>query len=589
MNTLKNVTIKRGGWIFILLIFILVFINFNSTPPIREIAKNTVIVKTFSSTIIPDSDLPPEGTRSLFDHIIAQNNGLPYPYEKLVNLLHTLGPETEPISLLIPHGRSLLKGQADNAHPRIVSVADSDTPGNDISIGLAMRGRLFLGFVENASEIEVLSYNEAAGRFEFQLVQNYCEGCVPRIVYARRAICTTCHQGAAPIFSQSPWNETNGQIATASAIIAARGNSEPYHEVPMSRPLSHSERYDQLTDIGNFFIATQRVWLDGCGESGNDCRREILALAFEYLDNAGNFNSNGENTNKLRALQEKYFPKNNIQSLEGKTSLAPFALTGINSGIIVSESDLLNRDPIGEKLGILGTIRSFFTRDIKFGEGAKDNEDLSEFEKLPALRRELDPLDIRAPKKIITANDIDGVYGVASFFTDHDFKAIYKSYGYNIKSVRSKIYSLPNEFFNPKPFSRVDVLKALLGKSLEYSYIDTSEMSLPVASGVPPLEIKEFPELNLYSENCFACHRGNPAKKLNFMAGNTEQEVLENIKAKKEIRDALDWERYDGTDKANKLMPPRDSTQYEILSKKGDDKNKILKSMRDVVPGLFEF
>jgi hypothetical protein len=258
-------------------------------------------------------------------------------------------------------------------------------------------------------------------------------------VYARRAICTTCHQGAAPIFSQRPWNETNGQIATANAIIAARGNSDPYHEIPISRPLSHSERYDQLTDVGNFFIATQRVWLDGCGEKGNDCRREMLALAFEYLDNAGNFNINSENTNKLRVLQEKYFPQNNIQSLEGKTSLAPFALTGISSGIIVSESDLLNRDPIGEKLGYLGYIRSLFTREIKFGEGAKDNEDLSEFEKLPALRRELDPLDIRAPKKIITSKDIDGVYGLASFFTDHDFKAIYKFYGYNIKSVRSKI------------------------------------------------------------------------------------------------------------------------------------------------------
>ena len=46
-----------------------------------------------------------------------------------------------------------------------------------------------MGFVEAADEIEVISYNEAAGRFEYQLVQNYCEGCVPRVVYARRAIC----------------------------------------------------------------------------------------------------------------------------------------------------------------------------------------------------------------------------------------------------------------------------------------------------------------------------------------------------------------------------------------------------------------
>ena len=41
------------------------------------------------------------------------------------------------------------------------------------------------------------------------------------------------------------------------------------------------------------------------------------------------------------------------------------------------------------------------------------------------------------------------------------------------------------------------------------------------------------------------------------MAGANEDEVLANIQAKKEIRDALDWERYEGTDKASKLMPPR--------------------------------
>ena len=78
-----------------------------------------------------------------------------------------------------------------------------------------------------------------------------------------------------------------------------------------------------------------------------------------------------------------------------------------------------------------------------------------------------------------------------------------------------------------------------------------------MVSGGPPLEIKEHPELQAFADNCFSCHRGNPAKRLNFMGGVTEAEVLENIKAKKEIRDALDWERYENTDKSSKLMPPR--------------------------------
>jgi hypothetical protein len=35
---------------------------------------------------------------------------------------------------------------------------------------LLLRRRLFAGYQENAGIIEVISYNEAAGRFEFQVV-----------------------------------------------------------------------------------------------------------------------------------------------------------------------------------------------------------------------------------------------------------------------------------------------------------------------------------------------------------------------------------------------------------------------------------
>jgi len=591
--TLKKF-LRWGGWIIPLFLMLFFYFEGNSSPPITELAKIPERNRnSLSAKVIPETDLPPDNTRSLFDHIIAQNGGLPYPYEKLVDLIASLDRETSPISLLIPNGRSLLKGQADNAHPRIVSAADSDSQTTEFSLGAALRGRLFLGFVENASEIEVLSYNEGAGRFEFQLVQNYCNGCVPKIVYARRAICTTCHQGATPIFSQRPWNETNGQPETSQAIRDARKDNNPYHEVSIQKPLSHSERYDQLTDIGNFFIGTQRLWLDGCGEKGNDCRREMLAQAFQYLDNAGNYLTNTKETEKLRSLQRKYFPEPTEAGYKDLGGLSPMALTGSTqvslAGIFIPESDLFNRDPIGEKQGFKGWLRSLFTREIRFGEGAKDNEDLSEFEKLPPLRRELDPLTPRPPKKVVTAEDLDAAYGIASFFTDSDYRLLYKKYGFNTGAIVAKIQSLEPSFFDPKPFSRVSVLKALLGEKMEYGYLDTSEMSPPLASGVPPLSIREFPELKLYEEHCFACHRGNPAKRLNFMAGGTEKEVLDSIKAKSEIRDALDWERYANTEKASKLMPPRDSIQYENLQKKGESMARELKSMRDLVPGLFEF
>jgi len=74
-----------------------------------------------------------------------------------------------------------------------------------------------------------------------------------------------------------------------------------------------------------------------------------------------------------------------------------------------------------------------------------------------------------------------------------------------------------------------------------------------------------------------------------FMAGAKEDEVLANIQGKTEIREALDWTRYVGTEKATKLMPPRDSVQYHELKAAQDKDSNTLTRMRDVVPSLFGF
>jgi len=585
------------GSLILLLLALYWMAGSKGAGPISELAKSVSNNDHYlSSKVIPESDLPPEGTRSLFDHLIVQNGGIvPYPYSKLIAMLKELNPAgAEPINLLIPNGRSLLKGQADNAHPRIVSTADFETANSGNNLGLNLRGQLFLGFVENGHEIEVISYNEAAGRFEFQLVQDYCQDCSPRLVYARRAICSTCHQGGTPIFSQRPWNETNGQPATANAIAEARKSSEPYETVPIQQPLSFPERFDQLTDVGNFYYATQRLWLDACGEKGNECRRKMLSLAFRYLDNAGGFNTKSSEANELRKYQEEVFKVSDIPLRDPKDynyTALPIALQGkpeAKKGILVPESDLANRDPIGERQGLKGWLKSLFTRDIKFGEGAKDNEDLSSFDKLPPLPKELDPLTIRAPKQIVGPQDIDGVYGLASFFTESDVKLVSSMNGYSIERIVDKIQKLPAEIFDPKPFSRILIMQALVGKK-DYCCLNTNDMSPPVVSGGPPLEIKNHPELQAFADNCFSCHRGNPAARLNFMSGATEEEVLEKIKAKKEIRDALDWERYEGTDKSSKLMPPRNSAQYRRLTEAGEAGKKAIQQMRDTVPGFFNF
>ena len=71
-----------------------------------------------AARVIAGDDLPPEGTRSLFDHLVAQNEQLPYPFEKLVALVQAQDAEGRaPPALLIPDGRSLLKASAHFARP----------------------------------------------------------------------------------------------------------------------------------------------------------------------------------------------------------------------------------------------------------------------------------------------------------------------------------------------------------------------------------------------------------------------------------------------------------------------------------------
>jgi hypothetical protein len=564
---MKNKTVVTLGGLLLAVAVGIWMLNSSSAPPIDELAKSATPTTAYlSNKIIPDSDLPPSGTRSLFDHIIAQNDGMPYPFSKMIKLLKDQNPSgAEPIKLLIGSGRSLLKGSHDNAHPRIVVAADFEGNNTPAGLGKSTRGQLFLGFVEKAHELEVISYNEAAGRFEYQLVQNYCEGCVPRIVYARRAICLTCHQGGTPIFSVRSWNETNGQPATAEAIIKARGNSNPYEGVPMQVPLAHSERFDQLTDIGNFYLAAQRLWLDGCGETGNECRRQMLSLALQYADNAGGFDKSSPDAKMLRELQAVSFPK---------------------EGIMVAESDIHNRDPLDEKKSVKEWLKSLFYKGSTLDDG---DDHLSSFDKLPPLTKELDPLTLRPPKQTVRADDLDGAFNLARFFTEADLKMLSDANGRSQKKLQERIRALPAETFAAKPFSRVVMMTALLGKPVEYCCLKTDELSPPIVSGIPPLAIKEFPELKGFEEYCFACHRGNPAKRLDFMAGDTEKIALDNIKAKTEIRDALDWTRYEGTDKASKLMPPRDSPQYRKMKEAGAAADAAREKMRETVPGMFGF
>lgn len=525
-----------------------------------------------SDELIPASDLPPAGTRSLFDHLLAENGGLPYPFESLVALIESYDPHAgEPRLIQIPDGRSLLKAQADFEHPRILYAADFLLPNNSSTVGPAPRGQIFLGFVENAAEIEVISYNEFAGRFEFQLVKDYRADGVPKIVYAQRGICLTCHQGAAPIFPERPWNETNGQPEIAQRIIAARGNEAPYQGAPLRNPLAAPERFDELTDIANFIPVTQSAWIDGCGEAGLDCRRQMLKTALQFFWQPGDFDPQGPTAKRLRQLQEPNWP---------------------TTGIGVPNSDISNRDPLEAQRGFGGWLRRLLHAGPQL-PGARSNDELDAFDALPKLPPALNPQEPRGHRRLLTANDLDGAYGIAQLFTPADLQTLEAASGYQWEALAQAVDALPQALFEAAPFSRVRTLNALLQllgePALAYCCDTTAHLSEPVVGGLPPLELAADSPLQPFVEYCFACHRGNPAAHLNFMGGKDAEAVLAQIQDTPSIRDVLDWDRYLGTAKAGTLMPPADSPQRAALEAAVAAGEPSLEEMRKVVPSMFDF
>ncbi len=239
----------------------------------------------------PGARLPPVG-RSLFDELFettlpatdreAAEHDIPFPFASLLAAIVDRGASQGVKTALIPLGRSLQRFAADPdyfASPRLVIAVDEAvaTPGGQPFL----KDRFFLGYQPAAAVIEVISYNEAAGRFEFQIVEEYDGAGRPRVEYAERSVCVTCHQGHAPIFPLPLWGETNADPGVA-AKIAGLGDS--FHGVPVRQGVDGPDAFDLATDRANRIAAVQRLWNEGCGEgaAGSGCRAAVLLGALRF-------------------------------------------------------------------------------------------------------------------------------------------------------------------------------------------------------------------------------------------------------------------------------------------------------------------
>lgn len=346
---------------------------------------------------VPGSDLPPAG-RSLFDFAMF-NNGmldfarggrvagetaydLPPAFDALVQRLELrLGcKEGCNRQVLIPLGRSLQRTAAAPgffSSPRIVVAITGEGDGS-----IAARDRIYLGYQRRAGTIEVISYNETAARFEFQLITDYRPGATPQVVYAKRSVCVACHQNQGPIFSRQVWDETNANGRVAARLTDANPS---FQRVSIETP----NAIDDAVARANLIGATQRVWMNACDA---DCRRIALIAALQYrLSDQGGFEREPVTRAIAAGMREQFA-----------------------DGLAIPNPGIPNRDPL-DSAGTSGRAQSH----------------------VPGPLEALVP---RAPVEIWRADDAElahrFVTGVAQMFADADIRAIDERLLANVSAPR---------------------------------------------------------------------------------------------------------------------------------------------------------
>ena len=239
-------------------------------------------ISSWSHAARAQDDLPPVGY-SRFDQLIG-NASVPYPFSRLVSIINQqMQPDPgglAPLKItLIPLGRSLQRdaGAPDFfSFPRVVAAAD----GNNQPGFAPLKDRLFLGYHEKGKVLEVISYNDTAGRFEFQVVRDYQSGKTPQVVYARRSLCMACHQNAAPIFARPLWDETPANPAIAKRLRETRRD---FYGIKITGT-DIAYFIDASTERANLFSVWQTLWQQGCGQGpvGDRCRMESFSAALDY-------------------------------------------------------------------------------------------------------------------------------------------------------------------------------------------------------------------------------------------------------------------------------------------------------------------
>ena len=290
-------------------------------------------------------DHSPSVGQSVFDKLFrsARKSGeysIPYPFSRVASSLEEKlgisinGDANSMKSVFVPLGRCINRyaGQPDYfRYPRLVVAVDSEHYGENYIDQPFLKDRIFIGYQEISESMEVISYNDEAGRFEFQVVSDYGENTEPKVSYAKRSDCIACHQNSGPIFAQAPWDETDQNQGIYQLLVDSLPEGAGIIP-PILR--SNAVEIDGASNRANLFAMFQQFWKGACDtESVIDsirCRAGMLELVLRY-----------RLQEQSRAIQGSHLVSNYFAPLSSRTIPEIWP-----NGISVLSSDIPNRNPL---------------------------------------------------------------------------------------------------------------------------------------------------------------------------------------------------------------------------------------------------
>ncbi|MCB0413148.1 MAG: hypothetical protein KDD50_02365 [Bdellovibrionales bacterium] len=486
-------------------------------------------------------NIPTVGS-SLFDKVFSTTNKngrtvytIPYP---LSQFSQPLGLETQFVHTNLPFSRSLQRPQ-DLSYNPLLNPRIVFTPFNVDDSYSILLGKIFFGYVEAKDQLEVISFNDEAGRFEYQIITDYSSS--PKAFYVDRGKCLSCHQGQAPIFSPPAWADTSfgimGRLLDARLAINGMSRNEFIKDLfGEGKTIEQLAVFDSFVRESNDLAFSERIWAIGCG-ADRACRLGLL----------------------LKTLAKTSLPDTDYISYANK---------------VISESPLMTQKKFSSFLTAFDMKATSIV--TKYGGPTETVTHPEALKEIISNIYNLSGFDNPATKRTLPISTSD-VFQSLKAFSRVDFKILREAFNtvQQISDTLIQLYKEDNPIFDRGAIDGPKVMFTLLDKigspkaQIYAHWMNKTTPEKTLFSG-PSLPIFKTPTLNILSRRCHKCHAAGLSFPPQFLLGSEDQ-VIEKVSA---LKTTLLYKL------ENNLMPPNPIDREEL--KRSGDYDKIINYVKSL-------